>query len=461
MSSNLDKLNDIYYDVESGFGGEEKLYSQAKAAGLTKGPGKLTRNDVKEWLSQQETVQVSKSFKRPTKFTSIRAKRVGEKYQTDLLDFGYKRNGYRFLLQVIDIHSRYAWSVPIPNKKAKTVTAAFKDKVLSEAKRKNGKLVLNHVHSDEGKEYLNSDFAALMEENGIRHTYSYEGEYAKNSLVERFNLTLRTLMEKMQGNFTVGKDSFQAIVRNYNGTKHRTIKAAPIDVWNRKAKNKQRYRDMLYGFKKGDRVRLLFKKKLFAKGTYGYSQEVYRISSIDKQKHYVKDVDGRQLRDKKGRKRYFMGYQLQHVDKVQKAKGQKKIAKEEKAAKKAKAAKKQKMKLAKEGLDDAAPVLKEKLRKKEVKTDAKPKAKAKAKAKTKAKAKKKPAKKKLPKGTKIEVKYRMDDGSTQWFKGEIVSERNDFYRVKFPGESGTQRYTFIDKKSPDYIEPASWRLVKS
>jgi hypothetical protein len=52
MSSNLDKLNDIYYDVESGFGGEEKLYSQAKAAGLTKGPGKLTRNDVKEWLKR-------------------------------------------------------------------------------------------------------------------------------------------------------------------------------------------------------------------------------------------------------------------------------------------------------------------------------------------------------------------------------------------------------------------------
>jgi len=94
-------------------------------------------------------------------------------------------------------------------------------------------------------------------------------------------------------------------------------------------------------------------------------------------------------------------------------------------------------------------VLKEKLRKKE------------AKAKPKAKAKKKPAKKKLPKGTKIEVKYRMDDGSTQWFKGEIVSERNDVYRVKFPGESGTQRYTFIDKKSPDYIEPSSWRVVKS
>ena len=61
---------------------------------------------MKQWLSEQETVQINKSFKRPTKFTTIMAKRVGEKYQTDLLDFGYKRNGYQYLLQVVDIHSR-------------------------------------------------------------------------------------------------------------------------------------------------------------------------------------------------------------------------------------------------------------------------------------------------------------------------------------------------------------------
>ena len=133
---------------------------------------------------------------------------------------------------------------------------------------------------------------------------------------------------------------------------------------------------------------------------------------------------------------------------MKKAKAQKKIAKEEKAAKKSKAAKKQKMKLAKEGLDDAAPVLKEKLRKKEVK-----------KAPVKAPAKKKAAKKKIAKGSKIEVKYRMDDGSTQWFEGTVTSERNGVYRVKFPGESGTQRYSFV-KSSPHYIEPASWRLAK-
>ena len=356
---NLARLKDIYYDAETGFKGANDTYQQAKAAGLTRGPGKLLFRDVKGFLRKQEGVQLTKKFRRPTKFTSIRAKSAGVKYQTDLMELRPKRNGYRYILQVIDIHSRYAWSIPIRNKKGSTVTDAFRDKILSQAKRtKKGKLKLEHVHSDEGKEYLNTHFRQLMEQNGIEHTYSYEGEYAKNSIVERFNLTLRQLMEKRQGRFKVGEDSFQAILRNYNGTRHTTIKAAPADVWNKKDKNTQHYRDMLYGFNKGDRVRLLYKKKLFEKGTYGWSKEVYKISRIDKQKHYVKDSGGHQLR-KQGKKRYFMGYQLQRVDDVQvdpKA-NKKQIQKEKSEAKKEKAADRQKRKLKKEGLDDAAPVL--------------------------------------------------------------------------------------------------------
>ena len=375
----------------------------------------------------------------------------------------YLGNGYRFILQVIDIHSRYAWSIPILNKKGKTVTDAFRDKVLSEAKRTKKGLKLKHVHSDEGKEYLNSDFQGLLQQNGIEHTYSYEGEYAKNSIVERFNLTLRQLMEKRQGRFKVGEDSFQAIVRNYNNTKHRTIKATPADVWNKKAKNTQHYRDMLYGFKKGDRVRALYKKKLFEKGTYGWSKEVYRISRIDKQKHYVKDAQGRHPRDKKGRKRYYMGYQLQRVKDVQvdpKA-DHEQIQKELAEAKSQKAADRQKRKLKKEGLDDAPQVLSKGKRSaskaKASKTKAKPKAK-----KAKAKATKKQQFLERPEGRKVEVKYAMDDGSTQWFEGTVKKQNKGkgkgkgSYKVKFPGEPAVS-YSFTQKSSPHYIEPRSWR----
>ena len=320
------------------------------------------------------------------------------------------------------------------------------------------------MHSDEGKEYLNRDFQGLLQQNGIEHTYSYEGEYAKNSIVERYNLTLRQLMEKMQGRFKVGEDSFQAIVRNYNNTKHRTIKATPADVWNKKAKNTQHYRDMLYGFKKGDRVRALYKKKLFEKGTYGWSKEVYRISRIDKQKHYVKDSGGHRLRDKQGRRRYFMGYQLQRVDDVQvDPKADKQQIEEELAeAKSQKAADRQKRKLKKEGLDDAPQVLskgKRSLSKRMAKPKAsKPMAKPKPK---KAKASKKQQFLESPEGRKIEVKYAMDDGSTQWFEGTVKKQskgkgKQSTYKVKFPGEPAVT-YSFTQKSSPHYIEPRSWR----
>ena len=127
---NLARLRDIYYDAETGFKGADETYKQAKAAGLTTGAGKLRHKDVKDFLKKQESRQVTKQFKRPTRFTSIRAKAVGEKYQTDLLEFGYKRNGYRFLLQVIDIHSRYAWSVLLP--KGAFAVSKMMDSVISQ-----------------------------------------------------------------------------------------------------------------------------------------------------------------------------------------------------------------------------------------------------------------------------------------------------------------------------------------
>ena len=461
-NENLGKLKELYYDPETGFGNASDMYKQVKALGLTKGHNKLTLKTIKEFIQRQETVQVTKQFKKPKKFTTIRAKRAGTNYQTDLLEFSTSKNGYNFLLNVVDIHSRYAFSVPIRRKSKEAVVEAFKTHILTKAKRdKNGKLLLKQLHSDEGKEYLNRGFAKLMRDNGIEHTYSREGEYAKNSIVERFNRTLREMMRKRKGTFKVGEDSFQAIVRNYNNTKHRTIKASPADVWNKKAKNTQHYRDMLYGFKKGDRVRALYKKKLFEKGTYGWSKEVYRISRIDKQKHYVKDAQGRHPRDKKGRKRYYMGYQLQHVKDVQvdpKA-DHEQIEKELAEAKSQKAADRQKRKLKKEGLDDAPQVLSKGKRSLKAKAKAsKPMAKPKAKKAKKAKASKKQQFLESPEGRKIEVKYAMDDGSTQWFEGTVKkqSKGKSNYKVKFPGEPAVT-YSFTQKSSPHYIEPRSWR----
>ena len=57
--------------------------------------------------------------------------------------------GFRFLLRFIDIYSKYAWVIPLKDKKGITVTNAFK-KILDESNRK-----LNKTWVDKGGEFYN------------------------------------------------------------------------------------------------------------------------------------------------------------------------------------------------------------------------------------------------------------------------------------------------------------------
>ena len=60
--------------------------------------------------------------------------------------------GFRFLLCVIDFFSKYAWVVPLKDKKDVTITNAFQ-KVLKESDWKPKKIWV-----DKGSEFCNSSF---------------------------------------------------------------------------------------------------------------------------------------------------------------------------------------------------------------------------------------------------------------------------------------------------------------
>ena len=57
--------------------------------------------------------------------------------------------GIRFLLRVIDIFSKYAWIVPLEDKKGNTITNVFQ-KILDESNRKP-----NKIWVDKGTEFYN------------------------------------------------------------------------------------------------------------------------------------------------------------------------------------------------------------------------------------------------------------------------------------------------------------------
>ena len=60
--------------------------------------------------------------------------------------------GFRFLLCVIDIFSKYAWFVPLKNKKGISIVNAFQ-KILKESDRR-----LNKIWVDKGSESYNNSF---------------------------------------------------------------------------------------------------------------------------------------------------------------------------------------------------------------------------------------------------------------------------------------------------------------
>ena len=96
--------------------------------------------------------------------------------------------GFRLLLRVIDIFSKYAWVVPLKDKKGVSVVNAFQ-KFLKESNRKP-----NKIWVDKGSKLYNNSFKKRLKDNKIE-MYSTNNE-EKSVIAERFFRTLKTKIYK-------------------------------------------------------------------------------------------------------------------------------------------------------------------------------------------------------------------------------------------------------------------------
>jgi transposase InsO family protein len=104
---------------------------------------------------------------------------IDQQWQMDLADMQSMQkfnDGYRYLLVCIDVFSKYAWVVPLKNKTGPTLVEAFK--VILTSGRKPEKIM-----TDQGTEFLNKHFRALMKEEDIELYNTYNE--TKASIVER------------------------------------------------------------------------------------------------------------------------------------------------------------------------------------------------------------------------------------------------------------------------------------
>ena len=147
----------------------------------------------------------------------------------------------------------------------------------------------NVAQFDEGKEFYNVGVRELLESHNV-HYFSTQSD-KKAAIVERFNRTLKTKMEKY----------FYS--KNYNNTEHKSIHMKPKDV-NKTNENivwVTLYGHVLEGlqppkFKVGDTVRVSKYKSIFAKEyEANFTEEIFRVSKVlrgDPTVYEIQDHEG-------------------------------------------------------------------------------------------------------------------------------------------------------------------------
>ena len=156
---------------------------------------------------------------------------------------------------------------------------------------------------DKGKEFYNKDVKELIE------LYSTENE-EKSSVVERW---IRTMKEKMWKDFTTNSTNVYInvlpdLVREYNNTRHSSIKITPAEasekknefkVWKTLYPNCLDILDINPKFSVGDKVRISKKKELFEKGyTTRWTEEIFTITKIKRTSpitYKIADLNGEEI----------------------------------------------------------------------------------------------------------------------------------------------------------------------
>ena len=166
-----------------------------------------------------------------------------------------------FLLRVSSIYSKYAWFIPLTDKKGIIIINALQQ-TLDESKRKP-----NKIWVEKGNEFYNRSMKSFLQSNDLE-MYSTHNE-EKFVIAERFIRTLENKIYKYLTSISknVYIDKLDDIVNKYNNTDHSKIKMKPIDVKsNTYIDSTKDINKKDLEFKIGDIARILRYKYIFAKG---------------------------------------------------------------------------------------------------------------------------------------------------------------------------------------------------
>ena len=174
-------------------------------------------------LANELRKQIIKKFRRRKVYSSFRDN-IWDVDLADMQSLSKYNKGIKYLLCAIDLFSKYAWVVPIKDKKGVSIVNAFQ-KIISEGRKPN------KIWVDQGGEFYNNLFKRFLKMNNIEMYSTYnEG---KSVTAERFIWALKNKFFKLMTAVSkkhVCFDVLDDIINKYHNTIQRTIKIKTINV---------------------------------------------------------------------------------------------------------------------------------------------------------------------------------------------------------------------------------------
>ena len=254
-----------------------------------------------EWTDQLAE-ELHKPVRKHFPKRRVMVSNIDEIWAADLVDMqklSRDNRGFKYLLTVIDVFSKYGWIQPLKNKTGLEVENAFKN-IFAEGR------LPEKLWVDKGKEFYNQHVKKLLDKLNIE-MYSTENE-EKSSVVERWN---RTMKNKMYKYFTANMtrtyiNVLPEMVDKYNNTKHRSIGMTPVEASLPKNSDKvyfNLYKNMPEKtepkFSVGDKVRITKKKGVFSKGyETNWTKELFVITEVQSTNpptYKIQDMNGEEI----------------------------------------------------------------------------------------------------------------------------------------------------------------------
>jgi len=132
--------------------------------------------------------------------------------------------GFKWILTMVDVFSKYIWARPFKNKSAEEVKETF-----SHIFKERRPIVLQ---TDNGKEFKNTVLADYLHRWGITQVFSKAYTPTTQGMVEQYNQTLK---HKIFNGFLQNKnkkwvDDLASYVENINTAKQSVTNEAPLDT---------------------------------------------------------------------------------------------------------------------------------------------------------------------------------------------------------------------------------------